>query len=98
MSVNNTLEHEIIHACEHLAEIGEYISNHTVAVELPEGLTIHVDSDARTHVVIFDGSVVFDATEDYCGTVLVDTFDYGAWVDTIISEYEALTPPKTGRS
>lgn len=98
MTTKNTLERAIFQACEHLAELGEYIDNATLSIELSDNITINVVSNATSQVTVFHNEVVaFNAFEYFNGDVDVAVFDDGEWIDTIISEFDALTT-KTKRS
>lgn len=98
MTTTNTLERKIFHACVHLAELGEYIDDTTLSVELSNDITINTVSDATSRAtVILRSDVVFSAIELFDSEVEVIVFDTGDWVETIISEFEALTA-KTSRS
>lgn len=93
-----TLAINVFHASEHLAELGEYIDDITLSVDVTSNLTINVVSNATSRVTIAqDNSIVFDATEDFDGNIELIVFDVGGWTKNIISEYESLTA-KTGRS
>lgn len=98
MTNKNTLERVIFNACEHLAELGEYIDNATLSIELSDNITINVVSNATSQVTVFHNEVVaFNAFEYFSGDVEVSVLDAGDWVNIIISEFDALTT-KTKRS
>lgn len=92
MNTIDSLHHNIFHACEHLAGLGEHIDNTTLSIKLSDNITINIklDTPYRT-TVFFNTNIVFDAAESFDGGLEITTFEDGCWHKTITSEFDAIT-------